>query len=310
MANTPVAGLPVGSTPSVSNADLTVSTLLKSPRIIEARLGELFPEVYFIDKILPNIGGVTESGVVVYEEWTEAFAHLDRKAERIAPDAEVPLAGSSEGVIKLVEAETDGLGYVVTDKQERRNMRHVVDRKERGLAFEIADKFNRRGVATMNAAIVAHSRTFATTDWSALVTEGANPDPKYMWPHSQIALVQANARQSRHPFELDGMLAHPLDVWRLRTIYQMDGLSDLAAKLKLPAGIIEDNTGDVARGTPILYSSGNTGGTVWEDPIKTEVVPERRRTRKVVQTTGSAGFFVDNPFGLLKLTGAADQDLA
>jgi hypothetical protein len=61
---------------------------------------------------------------------------------------------------------------------------------------------------------------------------------------------------------------------------------------------------------PILFSQGNVGGTAWEEPIATEVVPERRRRRDVVQCVGSAAYFVDNPFGLLQLTGTATADLA
>lgn len=305
---TSVAGLPVGSV-TVSGSDITVSHLLNNPRIIDRRIGELANFNYWIDKILPNLGA-PGGGVIIYEEWNPLFSVLDRKAEELADDVEVPLAGSVEGVVKIVRAKVDGLGYTVTRTQEKRNMRFVVDRKERGLANSIADKFNARGVSVLKAAIAATSRTQAATDWSALVTDGANPDPKDEWPHSTIALIRASQQQDRIPFLYDGMLAHPLDVWRLSTIYQMDGTASLASRMGLPAGIIEDNTGDIPRGQPILFSSGNVGGTAWEDPIKNEVIDEPRRRRRVVQATGSAAYFVDNPYGLLQLTGVAAADLA
>lgn len=303
---TPVVGLPVGNV-SVSGPDMTVSRLLKQPRLIERRLDEAVALRYFADLILPNIGDAP-SGVVMFEQWDPSFASLDRKAEPLAADAEVPLAGSVEGDVKMVSVEADGLGFVVTRPQEKRNQLFIVQRKERGLANNIADKFNARAVKTIKDSIAANTRTFAATDWSAIVTDGSTPTPKANWPHSTLQLIQARATQQRLPFSYDGMLAHPLDIWRLNAIYQVDGTSSLAAKLKLEK-VIEDNTGDVPHGQPILFSSGNAGGTVWEEPITTDVIPEPRRRRKVVQSTGSAAYFVDNPYGLLQLTGTAAADI-
>jgi hypothetical protein len=304
---TNVAGLPVGSG-SVSGADITVSHLLNNPRVIDRRIGEAAALRYFADQILPNVGA-PGGGLVIFEQWDPSFATLDRKAEPLAPDAEVPLAGSVEGDVKMVAAEADGLGYTVSRDQERRNQRFVVDRKERGLAYNIAQKFNARAVAAITDAITANSRTFAAPDWSAVVTDGATPSPKDEWPHGTIQLLRAQQESDRIPFTYDSMVADPLDVWRLQVIYQETNLAVLATKVGLNQ-IIQDNTGDVAHGAPILFSSGNVGGTLWEEPIMTEVIPEPRRRRKVVQATGSAAYFVDNPYGLLKLTGTAAADIA
>lgn len=308
---TTVAGLPVGAV-SVSGSDLTVSELLQNPRMIEARLGEAAALDYWADRILPNVGG-SGGGVVVYQQWSPIYSTLSRKPEPLAPDAEVPLGGTVEQDFKIATVEVDGLGYTVSRDQENRNQRFVIDRKERALANSIADKFNGRAVATVTSAISAGSRTFAAFDWSAIVTGGASPTPKSSWPHSVIALLTAQQRQQRIPFTFTGMLAHPLDVWRLATIYQLDGvdlpnLSGLAGRLGLQE-VISDNTGLVPHGQPILYSGGNVGGTVWEQPIMAEVIPEPRRRRKVVQTTGSAGYFVDNAYGLIQLTGVAAADI-
>ncbi len=318
---TTVGGLPVGTGATVSGADITVSYLLNNPRVIDRRLGEAVNFRYFADLILPNVGA-PGGGVVIYQKWDPAYAVMSRKAEELAPDAEVPLAGTVEGDLKVARAVVDGLGYVVTDDERRRNMRFVVDRKELALAHSMADRFNIKAVAAINAAITAASRTFAATDWSALVSDGMSPDPLAEWPHSTLAKVNAQQTIDRIPWVYDAMLAHPLDIWRLKTIYLKDAgtngtpaftsttvLNALAAKLGLQT-IIEDNTGDVTRGNPILFSQGNVGGTAWEVPITTEIVPERRRRRDVVQSTGAAAYFVDNPYGLLKLTGVAAADLA
>ncbi len=315
-----VDGLPIGTGATVSGADITVSFLIKNPRIIDRRIGEAADFRYFADRILPNVGA-PGGGVIIYQEWDPRYAVMDRDAEELADDAEVPLAGNFEGDLKVVNATTDGLGYVITDKQRKRNMMFVVARRELALAHSIADHFNAKAVSAVTAAITAASRTFAGTDWSALVTNGANPDSVEDWPHSTFALINANQTMARVPWRYDAMIAHPLDIWRLKTIYLEDAganngnttytsatvLNALAAKVGLNT-IIEDNTAAVPRGRPILYSTGNVGGTAWEEPITTEIIPERVRRRDRVVCTGSAAYFVDNPYGLLQLTGVAAAD--
>jgi len=175
------------------------------------------------------------------------------------------------------------------------------------------------GIVLITTAPVIY-KLFVGTDWSALITDGMNPDPLAEWPHSTLARINADQKVARVPWRYDAMIAHPLDIWRLKSIYLKDAgtagvasmtsdqsLGTLSMKLGLRM-IIEDNTGGIPRGRPILFSQGNVGGTAWERPIKTEIVPERRRLRDVVQCTGSAAYFVDNPFALLQLTGVATAD--
>lgn len=318
---TEVGGLPVGNAATVSGADITVSYLLNNPRVIDRRVGEATNFRYFADQVLPNVGA-PGGGVIIYQEWDPLYAVMTRKPEALAPDAEVPLAGHFEGDLKVARASADGLGYTVSDPERTRNQRFIIDRKELALAHSIADKFNARAVLAITAAIAAAARTQVATDWSSIVTDGANPDPLSDWPHSTFALINAQQQAARIPWVYDGMLAHPLDIWRLSTIYlkdsvggstnvtqQLGQLGALSMKLGLNT-IISDNTAAVPRGAPILFSQGNVGGTAWEEPIKTEIVPERRRRRDVVQCVGSAAYFVDNPYGLLQLTGTAVADLA
>ena len=320
---TTVGGLPVGTPASATGDTITVSYLRNNPRVIERRLGEAVNLDYFVDIILPNVGA-PGGGVIIYQEWDPRYSTLSRKAEELAPGAEVPLAGTVEGDLKYAVAKADGLGFEITDDERELNQTFVVQRKELALANSMADRFNLRGVTAIKAAITAASRTFAATDWSGIVTDGATPDSLDQWPHSTLAQINAQQRIDRIPWQYDGMLAHPMDVWRLSTIYlkdsvggmnvasaqpvyQSDQLRVLAMKLGLRT-IIADNTGDIARGKPILFSTGNVGGTGWQKPIGVEVVPERRKRQDVVQSVGKAVYFVDNPYGLLELTGTAVAD--
>lgn len=324
---TTVGGLPVGTQTTASGDTISVSYLRNNPLVIQARLAESVQLDYWADMLLPNVG-TPGSGVIVYQKWAPNRHLMSRKPEELAPDAEIPLAGMVEGDLQYAVARADGLGFVITDDERIDNQLFVIQDREIALANSIADQFNRRAVAAIKAAIVADSRTFdvGEGDWSALTTMGADPDDLALWPHSILAQINAQQRVDKIQWRYDGMLAHPLDIWRASNIYMKDSVGGLmiapgsitmqaeqlpilAAKLGLRT-IIADNTGDIERGKPILFSTGNVGGTGWRQPIRTEVVPERRRRRDVVQAYGSAVYFVKNSYGLLQLTGVADADLA
>lgn len=305
---TDIYSVPAGRTATVSGADITTSFLLNNPRIIERRLAEAVGYDYWIGRLLPAVGGDTRAGAFTYEVWTAEIARMTRRPESLASDGEVPLASISVGDLRTAYSDEVGLGYAVTYRQERLNQRWIMDKRETALANEMSAAFNRRGLSVITQAISDYSRRARTSDWSSIVTSGSTPTPVAQWPHSQIALVQAQQRIARAPFIYNVMAAHALDVWRAKTIYGVSSLADLAGELGLDE-VIEDTTGDVPRGQPILVAQGGAGGTAWVEPITTDVIDERRRRRKVVQTTGEAAYYVDNPSGVLQLTNAADRDL-
>ncbi|MCK9250004.1 MAG: hypothetical protein M0P31_13655 [Solirubrobacteraceae bacterium] len=298
-------GLPIGSV-TTSGQDVTVSQLLKSSRIIERRIDEAIQPRYWADRILPAAGR-TDNGFAIFEEWTPEILGLNRLEEELEPDTEVPLAGITVGELRAIEATEHGIGYVVERKHERRNSRLIIDRREKAMAYTLAEGQNRRAVAAVNAAITTHSRTHSGPDWSAIVTDGAAPTAKENWPHSTIAYVKALQQKDGAPFVYDVLLVDPLEKWRLATIYDTDG-DDLARRLGVEE-VIEDTTGGIAHGQPTLIASEGAGGTVEEEATRIEIIDEPRRRRKVVQATGSRLFYVDNPYGVIRITGTAVTDL-
>lgn len=299
-------GITFGDAPSVNGQNLTVSRLLQSPKLIERRLAEGIQPVYWADKIFPSAGS-TPSGAIVVERWTPELISLDRLEEELAEGTEVPRAGISVGDIETLEATEHGIGYVVTDKHVRRNQRWIVDRREAALAFTLADGANRRAMAALTTAIAQFGRTFAAPDWSAVVPDGSAPSPRDQYPHSTVARVIAEQKVDRIPFGYDTMLVHPLEAWRLKTLYEED-LEGVADAMDLDE-IIEDTTGIVPHGKPILVASTGLGGYVEEDPTTVEVIPDRPHRQTLVDAVGSGLYFVDNEFGALQLDGTADEDV-
>lgn len=304
---TDLHGLPVGNV-SVRGDEVTVSYLLNNPRILDARIAEAANINYWADRVLPNIGNAP-GGVIVFQEWRPDFNWATRKPEELGVDDEVPLTGAVVGDLTMKAAVPEGLGYVVTDQERDRNQTWVMNRRERAFANTLADWFNQRAVDVVMAAITARSRYFTSPDWSNIVTAGSTPTSRALWPHSTMALLEANLVRDRIPFGYDTMLAHALDIWRLCVIYDTDDLGVIATRMGL-SEIVRDTTGRVPHGQPIISAGAGAGGTAWENPLRSEVVPERRKRRSVVQAVGSPIYFVDNPYGLLQLRGVADRDIA
>jgi hypothetical protein len=292
---------PVGEV-AVSGQDLTVSQLLNDTRFINARVQEVASQFYLAPLLLPN-AGTTNNGVIVYEEWSPDQVQLDRRPEDLSADSEVPLAGITVGDLKSVIATEQGIGYAVTRQEERHNRRYLIDRRERAMAYTLALDANRRAISVIKQALADGNRTFPAPDWSAVNPDGANPTPRKQWPHHTIAQVRAIAQKGRIPFVFDTLLVDPLEAVNLETLYEGQ------AAQRIGVSIVVDNTGDVEQGKPILTASGGLGGTVVDDPVETETIPEPRRRRKVVQATGSLAYFVDNKYGALQLVGTADEEL-
>jgi hypothetical protein len=302
---TAITGFPAGNQATINGADITVSALLNQPRILDRRLAGALQDIYWADRILPNVGA-TSGGVIIAEQWDPSLAFLDRKVEDLAPDTEVPLAGASVGEPIIARAQPRGLGYTVTREQEERNQPFVLDRKELGLANSLADAFNAKAVDVVLAAIATYSRTFpVATPWEDVVVEGATPTSSAARPLYTLQTVKANQRVQRIPFGYDVMIASPLDLLELSRIYPQDNISVQVPSRSATLGLdlIPDTTGKVPHGAPILVASEGAGGTATEQPLLTEVIPEPRRRRRVVQATASLAYFIDNPQGVLQLTG-------
>jgi hypothetical protein len=303
---TDITGLPVGSV-SLSGNDITVSRLLEQPRVIDRQLATVLNDIYWADKILPNVG-TTSGGVIISAQWNASMALLDSKAELLAPDAEVPLAGADVGEPVVARANFRGLGFTVTDEQKLRNQMFVVQRKQIGLANEMADVFNSAAISVVLKAITDFSRTQPVPEqWDAVVIEPVvGITPSTQMPLYTIQSILATQRVNRDPFKFSTLVASPLDLLELQRIYPRDTsikVNEPSRSDALGLDLIPDTTGLVTLGSPILVAPEGAGGTAWEAPISTEVVPERRRRRDVVQSTGSAAYFIDNPNGVLQLTG-------
>lgn len=298
------AGISFGNMPSVSGQDYTVSRLLKAPKIIERRLAEAIEPDYWMDRVFQSAGSAP-SGAIITELWKPDLNALTRLEEELSEDSVVPLAGVEVGDILTLEASEHGIGYRVTRRHESRNQRWIMDRRERALAWTLAAGQNARGMTALNNAITTHNRTFAAPDWSAIVTDGAAPTPKEFWPHATIKLVRSRQAKDRIPFGYDTLIVDPLEAWRLSVIYDTD---DLERALGLEQ-VIEDTTGKITQGSPTLVASTGLGGYVEEAATSVEVIDRPEKRDHLVQATGAGLYFVDNPYGALRLTGTAVSDL-
>ena len=100
--------------PFISKADgqrMLVSTLVKQPAVVPARILDMMDQMFLVDAIL-RPGPPAPSGVVLYNESTPLFA--DQSSSVVEEFGEIPAVSSSLGVPKTVRAVRRGMALKIS----------------------------------------------------------------------------------------------------------------------------------------------------------------------------------------------------
>lgn len=97
---------------------ITVSALVKQPRLIQARMLRMLQQQFITDALLRSVGAVP-SGNLIYNESTPQFA--DNGEEIVEEFGEIPLAMGSLGQPKAVRTVKRALGLKVSQEMINRN---------------------------------------------------------------------------------------------------------------------------------------------------------------------------------------------
>lgn len=105
---------------------ITVDSLIKDPLQIPALILDMTQNEFIVDSVLRN-AGLTQSGVVRYEESTPLYA--DQNPEVRAEFAEVPVVPTSIGLPRAVYAHERAMAIMVSDEMRRRQVVDPVTRQ-------------------------------------------------------------------------------------------------------------------------------------------------------------------------------------
>lgn len=301
----PVTNNPFPASPAEVNSQtgaITVPMLLNQPTRITRAVAELAQQNYWADRVLPN-GGSVSGGGVVFDIAAPGDAFSGREPEPVAPGSEFPVVNSAEPIPGSAPVTKWGSKIEITDEKRDRNDMRYTQRELVRATNSMIRRIHANTVAAIEAAVTAYSRTDTwTTQFGAIVEIGATGDTAPLArPAADVQAAQAVAENLEYNVTYDTLLVNVLDYAELQAAYWRTSVIE---------GIFPDGGGQVipsnliTQGTSYLIASNEAGETRWEKPLGTETWRESGHEATYIQMSARMVHFVDNPYAILKLTGA------
>jgi hypothetical protein len=299
-----------GPASSVSNNAVTVDNMINNPTTITRDIAQLADKKFFASKVFSNVGGV-EGGAVLYElpptTATDLFG--ERAFQEVAPGQEFPEQTFLRGVPTIAKPRKIGSKFYVTKEARKRNQTRIVANAINQQANTLALTLDAMAVAVLAASITANSRTQAGQSWATAAGVTINNSSGTNMAFTDLLLARKVVDLEERGRSLNAALIHPNQELSLAEAATLRGIS--IDQIFAAAGIREwYSSPRVTAGTAILYDADSPpGGWANEFPLEQETEWEGPaaggRQRWVYQWSISPAMFVDDPYGLLQLTGIA-----
>lgn len=301
---------PLPSSTAQVNGDgsITVPMYLNDPTRVTRQIVPVAAANYWADRVLPN-GGSVSGGGVVYDLADQNDRFSGREIEvGVAPGSEFPIINGNDPIARTAKVAKYGGKIKVTDEKRDRNDVRYIQRETVRAGNTMVRALHAAAVASINAAVTEFSRTAPVTlAWSSVNITGTSPTPYAQRPAADIQAAQAAQNATfggEHEVNYDLLLLHPLDYAIAQSIYP-------ASEGGVVRGMFPDGGGDVVvsnlitKGQPLLIEEGAAGQTRWEKPVGTESWREEAIESSWLQISCRSLYFVDNPYAILRLTGAS-----
>jgi len=292
------------SAPTVATTTYTVDFLLQNPTRVTAQVNSLVMQNFFIDKVF-NTGGDVQGGAVLYQQASVLDVYTDRDVERVQPGAEFPVVTGARIAPLVAAVEKFGGKFPVTDEAKRRNDVSRVTNQIRRLSNTITRKLHQRGLAELEAAVTAFTRTEAVaTKWITAAEAEAAKVKKIETPMVGILKAIARLEKDEMGYVFDTLIIHPVQAVYGRVFYTDDaGFKSALSDLGVTNLIV---TPRAKEGSGLLVAGRQVGEMRLEEPLRTiterEGAPEMRE-QTWVQTAVNPVFLVTDPYAALELTG-------
>jgi hypothetical protein len=286
--------------PTISGSELTVDVALQQPTRINRMVADLTLQRFLIDKVF-SYGGSVSGGAVIYDLalLNELYTSADRDVEPISPGADYPIVTADRQVPMIAAVGKYGGRVFITDEARDRNDAAKFQNEIRQLANTLVRKHNTIGMATLDAAITANSRTGATVSWVDVVTAGSSASSAELWPLKTFAAAKAKNETEEMGIEFNLAILNPVDYGTLVTIYGVSGLKDVLSQLGFTTYVTNRQTSGKVK----FVAAGQVGGYRLEQPLQTVTYREDKSDRTWVQSGVRPVSYVDNPFAIYEYSG-------
>lgn len=291
--------------PTVSGTTYTVDFLLNNPTRVNAVVADLTMSNFFLNTVF-STGGDVQGGAVLYDQANYLDTYTDRDVERIEPGAEAPIVGGVRTGPYVAAVEKFGGKFATTAEARRRNQVGTYNNQLRRLANTIVRKMHQRGIATLDAAISAYTRTGAGLSWGDAIGVSALNITPAEEPTADFAAILAALENLEMGYSYDTLIVNPQEAKFLRILYK----NELRA-------VLSDNgitnfivTPRQTAGSAKVLAGGQVGEMRLEEPLRTTTADELTSAPSLVEQTWTQSlvnpvFFVTDPYALFELTGLA-----
>lgn len=300
--------MPVPFISKVDGQRMLVSTLVKQPALVPARILNMLDQMFLVDAIL-RPGPPAPSGVIVYNESTPLFA--DDASSVVEEFGEIPVVSSSLGIPKTVRAVRRGMALKISqDMIDEENFDAVNTRM-----IQIRNTFRRDWEDAFLAAVFANPAVptqTITTPWatSTVIRKDLNAARKTV----ELAAADVAGNQ-KFGFDADTLI--------IGTGSKYDFLnSDDVAKVYLGGNLASENlqyTGKLPNqfigldvvtswrmpaGKALLLERKTVGGVSDKRPLRSTNLYEHQPTETWrSDTTRASAIFIDQPLSACILSG-------
>lgn len=290
--------------PTVSGTTLTIDFYLNDPTRVTRDIADLVMANFFLDKVF-DTGGEVSGGAVLYDQATVIDVYTDRDVERMAPGTEAPILTGARIAPLVAPVEKFGGKFPVTDEAKRRNDASRVTNQMRRVANTLTRKMQQRGIAELEAAISAFSRTVApgSESWKKAAEEAMLNRVALKSPLAPILKAQEKMELLEMGYTFDTLIINPADAYYLRAFYGGE-----AGRLNAALNDVGINppivTPRKAAKSAILCAGKQVGQMRMEEPMRTETEREGAplmRQQTWIQTTANPVFFVTDPYGAMEI---------
>jgi hypothetical protein len=288
------------ASPTITGTAVSVDLWLQQPAYVQRAIEDLTNERFIADYIFAE-GPPAPSGSVLYDQVTAAMLYAERDIQEIEPASEFPLLTFPGAAPLVANVKKWGGAFFVTDEQRSRNRFDVLARNLRMTRNTIVRKMDTVAVAALNAAPLLTQS--ASGDWSAAATD-----------------IIGDVETAKSAVE-DADLGYVIDTALINPAQRLDLRKDADIRAALPrenretnplltkdlAGLLELDwitSNRVPAGTIYLLQRQVVGSRSDEQPLTSEVIPDRRKQVTYIQAWRKVVPYVTDPKAAIKITGA------
>lgn len=288
---------------TVSGTQITVDVALNQPTRITRDIARLAEKQFFASKVFSGLPGVS-GGTVLYElpptTATDLFA--ERGFQEVTPGAEHPILTFLRGVPMATRGRKIGGKFYVTREQRLRNDQRLLQRAMTQAANTLSLQLDALGMAILQAAITANSRTLAGQSWATAAGTTMTTRSGTNVPAADIINAQQTVDDEERAHNLDSIIVNPAQYSSLAKLALATGQSveQMLASVGI-TNVIKSRR--QTAGTALLFEAGAVGFWANEAPLRGKSWEEEDPEQTWYLWNIIPAVAVDDPFAMLQLTG-------